>query len=59
MRYWLGRPLLVVMLIALCLAAFSAWYVWPGPTQAGAADEFSTPHQRQAERLIRQIERGQ
>jgi hypothetical protein len=59
MRYWLGKPLLVVLLIAVCLAVFSVWYVWPGPSVAGASDRLSTPHQRQAERLIRQIERGQ
>jgi len=58
MRDWLGKPMLIVALILMVLAAFSMWYVWPGPRRAGAADEFRTPHQRQAAELIRQIERG-
>lgn len=59
MRYWLGKPLLIVLVIVVCLAGFSVWYVWPGPSAAGASDRFSTRHQREVDRLIRQIERGQ
>jgi len=59
MRYWLGKPLLIVLAIVVCLAVFSVWYVWPGPSPAGADNGFSTPQQREVERLIRQIERGQ
>ena len=57
MRDWLGKPMLIIAVILLVLAAFSIWYVRPGPSRAGAADEFRTPHQRQAEELIRRMER--
>ncbi len=59
MRDWLGKPLLIVAVILLALVIFSVWYLWPGPAAAGAADNFATPHQRQVQELIRQIERGQ
>ena len=59
MRYWLGKPLLIVVLIGLSLAVFSAWYVWSGPALVGAADSYSTPHQRRVEQLIRRIDRGE
>ena len=58
MRDWLGKPLLLVAIILVVLTAFSVWYVLSGPRSAGAADDFSTPHQRQVDDLIRQIERG-
>ena len=58
MRHWLGKPMLILAVILLVLAIFSAWYVWPGPRPAGAAERFATPQQRQVDRLIREIERG-
>ena len=59
MRDWLGKPLLIVAVILLVLAVFSVWYVWSGPAAAVAAEEFNTPHQRQVDEMVRQIERGQ
>jgi len=58
MRDWLGKPLLIVVGIVLVLLVFSAWYVWSGPRAALGAEGFSTPHQRQVDQMIRQIERG-
>ena len=58
MRGWLGKPLLLVALIVVLLAAVSIWCVWAGPLRAGASG-LSSPRQHQVDQLIRQIERGQ
>ncbi len=60
MRYWLGRPLLMLAVIMLVLGAISVYWLRSGPSPASANDDQSarTAHYRQVERTIDDMENG-
>ena len=60
MRYWLGKPLLMLAVIMLVLGGISAYWLRSGPSQAGADDNQTarTAHHRQVDQIIDDMENG-
>ncbi len=60
MRYWLGRPLLMLAGILLLLGGISVYWLKSGPSPAGADDNSSarTAYHRQVERVMDDVEKG-
>ena len=59
MRYWLGRPLLMLAVIMLVLGGISAYWLRSGPSEAGANDnQARTAYRRQVEQVINDMENG-
>lgn len=59
MRDWLGKPLIILAVILLLLAAISVCWLLSGPSPAAGEERMAgPPHQREVDRLVRQIENG-
>jgi hypothetical protein len=59
MRYWLGRPLLMLAVIMLVLGGISAYWLRSGPSPAEANDDQSAhTYRRQVERTMDDMENG-
>ncbi|MCK4626715.1 MAG: hypothetical protein KAV00_15485 [Phycisphaerae bacterium] len=59
MRYWLGKPLLMLAVIMLVLGGISAYWLKTGPSPAGAKDDQTrTAYHRQVEKVIDDMENG-
>ena len=60
MRYWLGKPLLMLAGILLVLGGVSVYWLRAGPSPAGANDKSSarTTYHRQVERVMDDLEKG-
>lgn len=59
MRYWLGRPLLMLAGIMLVLGGISAYWLRSGPSPAGADDnQASSSYRRQVDKIIDDMENG-
>ncbi len=60
MRYWLGRPLLMLAGIILVLGGISAYWLRSGPSVAEANDNQSarTAYHRQVDKIIDDMENG-
>ena len=59
MRYWLGKPLLMLAGIMLVLGGVSAYWLKSGPSPAGADDnQARTAYHRQVDKIINDMENG-
>ncbi|MCK4627216.1 MAG: hypothetical protein KAV00_18025 [Phycisphaerae bacterium] len=60
MRYWLGRPLLMLAGIMLVLGGISAYWLHSGPSAAEADDNQTahTAYHRQVDKIINDMENG-
>ena len=59
MRYWLGKPLLMLAVIMLVLGGISVYWLKSGPSPARADDnQARTAYHRQVEQVMDDIENG-
>ena len=59
MRYWLGKPLLMLAGIMLVLGGISAYWLRTGPSSAGADDnQAHSAYRRQVDKIIDDMENG-
>ncbi|MDY7011125.1 MAG: hypothetical protein SVV80_10295 [Planctomycetota bacterium] len=60
MRYWLGRPLLILAVILLVLGGISVYWLKSGPAAAGADDNPSggAAYYQRLERVMDDVENG-
>ncbi len=52
----LRRPMVLIGLAVIVLAALFAYWLWSGPAAAGAESVPSTPYHRQLDEIMRQID---
>jgi len=60
MRDWLGKPLLLLVVVMLILGAVSLYWLQSSPAPAGAADRsIQIEYHKRLDRAIREVENQQ
>jgi len=57
MRDWLGKPLLLLVVVVLILGAVSMYWLYSSPAPTGAADRgMQIEYHKRLDRVIREVE---